>query len=60
MIHYFETLVRANYRYGRMCCCGLSKHMIAKKQENKIKELNDKVAELEKMQWELMINTSTN
>ena len=36
------------------------KHMIAKKQENKIKELNDKVAELEKMQWELMINTSTN
>ena len=36
------------------------KHMIAKKQEKKIKELNDKVAELEKMQWELMINTSTN
>lgn len=30
MTHYFETLVRANYRYGRMCCFGLSKHMIAK------------------------------
>ena len=36
------------------------RHLIAKNQEIEIKELNDKLEELQKLQWEIMVNTSTN
>lgn len=36
------------------------KHLFVKKQEDQIEKLNMQLVELQKMQWELMVNSSTN